>query len=358
MNNKFFVSCGEMSGDLHLSYIINGMKKIDTKAEFYGVVGDKSIAEGAVALQHIKDNDIMGFTEIIKKYKYFKNKAVEYVEFIKKHNIKNIIFIDYGGFNIRFFELIKKETSDIRTFYYIPPKVWAWGEKRIEKLEKVDEIIVIFPWEKEFYDKKGVKANYFGNPFIDKYDFSEKFGKKILLLPGSRRQEIIKILPIMLDFVKENKNENFILKLADESHITYVEFDENEYSNLEISYDTLKNLREYSRLAIATSGTVTFETALMGLPVIVGYKTSFINEFIAKKILHIKYISLTNIGMKMEILPELLQKDFNTDKIKEKVNLIDNSKDSVIQLLLDSRNSMGKKGVIEQISKFILERAL
>ena len=358
MNNKFFVSCGEMSGDHHLSYIIKGIKKIDSSSEFYGMVGDKSIAEGATVLQHIKDNDIMGFTEIIKKYKYFKNKAVEYIEFIKKNNIKNIIFVDYGGFNIRFFELLKKEISDIRTFYYIPPKVWAWGEKRIIKLEKVDEIIVIFPWEKEFYDKKGIRVSYFGNPFIDKYDFSDKYGEKILLLPGSRRQEITKILPVMLNFVKENKEENFILKLADESHITYVEFNKKEYPNLEISFGTLQELRKFSRLAIATSGTVTFETALMGLPVIVGYKTSFINEFIAKKILKIQYISLTNIGMKREVLPELLQKNFNPNKMKEKVNFIDNSKNDVVKLLAESRNTMGQKGVIEQISEFILERAL
>lgn len=358
MNKKFFVSCGEMSGDLHLSYIIKGIKRIDENTEFYGIVGDKSIKEGAVAVQHIKDNDIMGFTEALKKYRYFQKKAREYVEYIKINNIKNIIFVDYGGFNIRFFELLKKEINDIKTFYYIPPKVWAWGEKRIVKLKKIDEIIVIFPWEKEFYDSKNIRVNYFGNPFIDKYEFSDKYGEKILLLPGSRRQEIVKILPVMLDFAKRNKNENFILKLADETHISYIEFNEKDYPNLEISYLKLEDLRKEVKLAVATSGTVTFEMALMGLPVIVAYKTSPINVFIARNILKIKYISLTNIAMNQEILPELIQNDFTVENIEKNMNYIDNSKNNMLECLLECRRTMGEKGVVERIANFILERAL
>lgn len=358
MNNKFFVSCGEMSGDLHLSYIIKGLKKLDSSMEFYGMAGDKSASEGAVLVQHIKDNDIMGFAEAVKKYRYFKKKAGEYIDFIKKNNIKNIIFVDYGGFNLRFFEMLKKEIKDIKTFYYIPPKVWAWGEKRIEKLRKVDEVIVIFPWEKEYFDKKNMNSSYFGNPFIDKYEFSEKYGEKILLLPGSRKQEISKMLPVMLDFVKKRKDEKFILRLADESHMSYVPFNSSEYPNLEISFLRLEDIRNDLRMAVATSGTVTFEMALMGLPVIVGYKTSPLNVFIARNILKIAYISLTNIGAGKEVLPELIQKDFNVENIEKKVDYIDNSKETVIESLRESRYLMGDKGVVNRISQFILERVL
>ena len=358
MNNKFFVSCGEMSGDLHLSYIIRAVKKADTGAEFFGMAGDKSASEGAVLIQHIKDNDIMGFAEAVKKYKYFKKKAGEYIEFIKKNDIKNVIFVDYGGFNLRFFEMLKKEITDIKTFYYIPPKVWAWGEKRIEKLKKLDEVIVIFPWEKEYYDKKNMNVAYFGNPFIDKYEFLDNYGEKILILPGSRKQEIIKMLPVMLDFVKAEKNEKFVLRLADESHLNYMPFNQADYPNMEISFSKLENIRKDLRMAVATSGTVTFEMALMGLPVIVGYKTSPLNVFIARNILKIAYISLTNIGAGKEVLPELIQNDFNIKNIEKKMNYIDNSKKAVVESLRESRDLMGEKGVTDRISQFILERAL
>ena len=358
MNNKFFVSCGEMSGDLHLSYIIKAVKKTDPDAEFFGMAGDKSASEGAVLVQHIKDNDIMGFAEAIKKYSYFKKKAGEYIEFIKKNDIKNVIFVDYGGFNLRFFEMLKKEMPEIRTFYYIPPKVWAWGEKRIEKLKKVDEVIVIFPWEKEYYDKKNMNVAYFGNPFIDKYEFSDNYGEKVLLLPGSRKQEIVKILPIMLELVKGRENEKFILRLADKSHMAYVPFNETDFPNMEISFSKLEDIRKDLKMAVATSGTVTFEMALMGLPVIVGYKTSPLNVFIAKNILKINYISLTNIGAGKEVLPELIQNDFNVKNIEKKMNYIDNSKKDVIESLRESRDLMGGKGVTDRISQFILERAL
>lgn len=126
---KVFVSCGEMSGDLHLSYIIESIRKKDSDIEFYGVVGDKSIKAGANKVNHIKDNDIMGFVETVKKYKYFKNKAKEYLKFIQENNIDTVIFVDFGGFNLKFFDLLKKEIPKIKTIYYIPPKVWAWENR-------------------------------------------------------------------------------------------------------------------------------------------------------------------------------------------------------------------------------------
>ena len=134
---KIFISCGEMSGDLHASYIVEEMRKKDENVEFFGVVGDKSIEVGVKAVNHIKNNDVMGFVEALKKYSYFTEKAHEYLEFIKKSGIETVIFVDFGGFNLKFFELLKKkilekELQNLRMIYYIPPKVWAWGKKRID----------------------------------------------------------------------------------------------------------------------------------------------------------------------------------------------------------------------------------
>ena len=207
-----------MSGDLHLSYIIEEIRKKDPNISFYGVIGDKSINAGANKITHIKDNDIMGFIEALKKYGYFKQKAEEYLKYIKDNNIETVIFVDFGGFNLRFFKLLKKNIPSIKTIYYIPPKIWAWGKNRIKTIKEFDDVIVIFPFEKEYFHKiekkSGLYVKYFGNPLVDKYEFSEKLGHKIMLLPGSRKQEIKKYIPIVIELVKsrEMKNEKFIMK--------------------------------------------------------------------------------------------------------------------------------------------------
>ncbi len=368
-NEKIFVSCGEMSGDMHLSYIIEEMKKQDSKVEFFGVVGDKSIAAGAVKVNHIKDNDIMGFVEALKKYSYFKKKALEYLKYIEDNNINTVIFVDFGGFNIKFFELIKKHSPQIKTIYYIPPKVWAWGKKRIKKLKLFDEVIVIFPFEKKYFDgiedKSGLHVQYFGNPLVDKYDFSQKTGNKILLLPGSRKQEIMKFIPVILEFVKkkEMKDKKFILKMAHEDHIKYIEELEEKYNfkldkirNIEISFEKINSLRDKCKYAIATSGTVTFELSLMGLPVIVVYKTSTLNAFIARKILKIKYITLTNLNAEKEIFPELLQENFSADNLLLKCEEVEKNREKIVSVLEKERIKLGDKGVLEKIACYLLKK--
>ena len=373
---KIFISCGEMSGDLHASYIVEEMRKKNKNTEFFGVVGDKSIKAGVKAINHIKNNDIMGFVEALKKYRYFTKKAGKYLEFIKKNGIETVIFVDFGGFNLKFFELLKKkiqekELQDLKMIYYIPPKVWAWGKKRIEKLKKFDDVIVIFPFEKEYYDNglkkdgsKGLKVEYFGNPFVDKYEFSDELGEKILLLPGSRRQEIEKFLPVIIELIKNErvKNEKFLMKLASKEHLKYIESFEKEHKinvfkipNLEITFDEIKKIRKDCKFAIATSGTVTFEISLMGLPVIVVYKTSRINAFIARNIVKIKYITLTNLNANKEIFKELLQEDFSVEKLLEEIEIMEKNKEKIVLELKNERKKLGNSGVLEKIANYLLK---
>ena len=373
---KIFISCGEMSGDLHASYIVEEMRKKNKNTEFFGVVGDKSIKAGVKAINHIKNNDIMGFVEALKKYRYFTKKAGEYLEFIRKNGIETVIFVDFGGFNLKFFELLKKKIQekklqDLKMIYYIPPKVWAWGKKRIKKLKKFDDVIVIFPFEKEYYDNglkkdgsKGLKVEYFGNPFVDKYEFSDKLGEKILLLPGSRRQEIEKFLPVIIEVIKNErvKNEKFLMKLASKEHLKYIESFEKEHKiniskipNLEITFDEIKKIRKDCKFAIATSGTVTFEISLMGLPVIVVYKTSRINAFIARNIVKIKYITLTNLNANKEIFKELLQEDFSVEKLLEEIEIMEKNKEKIVLELKNERKKLGNSGVLEKIANYLLK---
>ena len=373
---KIFISCGEMSGDLHASYIVEEMRKKNKNTEFFGVVGDKSIKAGVKAINHIKNNDIMGFVEALKKYRYFTKKAGEYLEFIRKNGIETVIFVDFGGFNLKFFELLKKKIQekklqDLKMIYYIPPKVWAWGKKRIEKLKKFDDVIVIFPFEKEYYDNglkkdgsKGLKVEYFGNPFVDKYEFSDELGEKILLLPGSRRQEMEKFLPVIIELIKNEKvkNEKFLMKLASKEHLKYIESFEKEHKiniskipNLEITFDEIKKIRKDCKFAIATSGTVTFEISLMGLPVIVVYKTSRINAFIARNIVKIKYITLTNLNANKEIFKELLQEDFSVEKLLEEMEIMEKNKEKIVLELKNERKKLGNSGVLEKIANYLLK---
>lgn len=373
---KIFISCGEMSGDLHASYIVEEMRKKNKNTEFFGVVGDKSIKAGVKAINHIKNNDIMGFVEALKKYRYFTKKAGEYLEFIRKNGIETVIFVDFGGFNLKFFELLKKKIQekklqDLKMIYYIPPKVWAWGKKRIEKLKKFDDVIVIFPFEKEYYDNglkkdgsKGLKVEYFGNPFVDKYEFSDELGEKILLLPGSRRQEMEKFLPVIIELIKNEKvkNEKFLMKLASKEHLKYIESFEKEHKiniskipNLEITFDEIKKIRKDCKFAIATSGTVTFEISLMGLPVVVVYKTSRINAFIARNIVKIKYITLTNLNANKEIFKELLQEDFSVEKLLEEIEIMEKNKEKIVLELKNERKKLGNSGVLEKIANYLLK---
>lgn len=188
---KIFVSAGEVSGDLHLSYLVKNILEIDSSVKFYGAAGDLSRAAGVEIVQDIKELAVMGFVEGLKKYSFLKKRAKEYLNFIKENKIDKVILVDYGGFNLAFLKLLKSEVPEVEVYFYIPPKLWVWGEKRINTLKLADHILVIFPWEVEFYKKHGIKAVYYGNPFSEKYHLIENRGDKILLLPGSRKQEKI-----------------------------------------------------------------------------------------------------------------------------------------------------------------------
>lgn len=352
---KFFVSTGEASGDLHLSYLVKSVKARYKDVDFVGVAGEKSLREGVEILQDINELAIMGFTEVLKKYKFLKQKAYEYLQYIKDNQIKNVILVDYGGFNVKFLELLKNEIKDIKVFYYIPPKVWIWGEKRVEKLRLADYIMVIFPWEVDFYKKHNINAIYFGNPFTDFYKKVERTGNKILLLPGSRRQEIKTMLPVFEEIINDLEDDKFILKLNSNQDLKYTE-NFKKYNNLEIVIDKkLKDIVSDCKLSVATSGTITLELALLGLPSIVVYKTTFINYLIGKYILKIGYISLPNLVLNDEIFPELIQKDCEAKNIEKYMKKILESLPEIEEKIENMRNKVEGKAVVQSYADFLIK---
>lgn len=353
---KFFVSTGEMSGDLHLSYLVKEIIREDDNAVFYGVAGKHCESVGVNITQDIKELAVMGFTEALMKYKFLRKKADEYLEFIEENKIDKVILVDYGGFNLRFLKLLKERLPHVEVYYYIPPKLWVWGEKRIKTLKLADHIMVIFPWEVEFYKKHGVEAVYFGNPFIDKYEVIEDRENEILLLPGSRRQEVKKLLPIMLEVVRDKKDEKFLLKLASEEHLEWVEEELTKYSNLRVESNIrLKDAIKRSKIALAASGTVILELALMGIPGIVLYKTNKINEFIARYILKLGYVSLPNLTLNQEVYPELLQKDCNADKISLEMNRIFENTGKTMNKIKEIREKLSGDHVIKSYAHYVLK---
>ena len=352
---KFFVSTGEVSGDLHLSYLVKAMLEKNKDMKFYGAAGNHSRAQGVEVIQDIEELAIMGFTEVFKKYSFLKKKANEYIDFIKKEKIDKVILVDYGGFNLKFLELLKKEAPEVEVFYYIPPKLWIWGEKRITKLVKADHIMVIFPWEVDFYKKHGVDAVYFGNPFVDKYSVIERTGNNILLLPGSRKQEIRTLIPIMLKVVEKKKDETFLLKLSSSDHLKWIDEDLNKYKNLKIVSDkSLAECVKESKTAVAASGTVTLELALMGIPVIVVYRTNFINAFIARHILKVGFVSLPNLTLNREVYPELLQEKCNPEEIEKYLDYFENSKEKIAEDIAEVRKKLSGKDVVKSYGNFLI----
>lgn len=353
---KIFVSCGEVSGDLHLSYLVKSIMKEHKNIEFYGVAGKHSKEVGVNVIQDINELSIMGFTEVLKKYSFLKKKLREYIEFLKKEQIERVLLVDYGGFNLKFLEIIKKELPQIKVFYYIPPKLWVWGEKRVKKLRKADHIMVIFPWEVEFYKKHNIDVVYFGNPFVERYSIEKRENEYILLLPGSRRQEIKALIPVMLELAKKNNKTKYLLKLSQKEHLEWIEKDISKYENITIEVEKdLEVCVKKSKIAVAASGTVTLELALMGIPTIVVYKTNWINYFIAKYILKVGFVSLPNITVNREIFPELLQQKCNLTEIEQNVKFIlDNTEkaDKNIKLVIDK---LSGENITEKYADFLLK---
>lgn len=356
MDKKIFVSTGEVSGDLHLSYIAKHILEEDPSVKIYGVAGEHSKAVGVEIIQDINELAIMGFVEVIKKYSFLKKKAREYVDFIKKEGIDKVILVDYGGFNLRFLELLKNEAPKVEIFYYIPPKVWVWGEKRVEKIKLADHIIVIFPWEVDFYKKHGVDVIYYGNPFVEKYEKIQEIGEHILLLPGSRKQEIKTIFPEMLEVVKSMPEREFIVKLSSREHVRWIDEDLSKLTNLTLEFEMgLKDCVKISQIAIATSGTVTLELALLGIPTVVVYKGNPINAFIARTFLNIGFISLPNLTLNEEVFPELIQEKCTAKHIIDAMNVILDDRKRVTRKIEEVRQKLSGEHITKRYAQYILE---
>lgn len=357
---KYYIISGEASGDLHASNLMKEISLKDPEADFRCWGGDLMKEAGGDIVKHYKDLNYMGFWEVIKNI----NIILKNLKFCKSDIIKYspdvLILVDYPGFNMRIAKYIS--SFSIPIMYYISPQVWAWKEKRVEEIRRfVTKLFVILPFEKDFYKKHSIDVTYVGHPLIDAvHDFKENkaipktnfFNNNnlndlpiITLLPGSRKQEIIKKLPIMLAAVQD-KMEDYQVVIGG----VYLQadiYDQYIDNRVKVVFGDTYNLLNYSHVALVTSGTATLETALFNVPQVVCYKSSWFSYQIAKMLVrNINYISLVNLILDKQCVKELIQSDLNKFNLTNELNNILNN-DRQIQILNDYKElikTCGGKG--------------
>ena len=331
---KYYVIAGEASGDLHGSNLIKELKKIDDSADIRCWGGDLMQQAGGALVKHYRDLAFMGFTEVVKNLGAILNNLKFCKQDILQFRPDALILIDYPGFNLRIAKWAKQQKlfaeSGGKVIYYISPQVWAWKENRVKKMkENIDKMIVIIPFEKDYFKNKwNWDVEYVGHPLVEEIDSrqsamgSQQFSKKpiVALLPGSRKQEIEKKLPVMLEVSKFFPDHQFTIAEAPSvEHEFYQDFT-RPYSNVDAVRSQTYNLLMHAKAALVTSGTATLEAALIGVPEVVCYKGSPISYQIAKRVIKVKYISLVNLIMNKLVVKELIQDELTTENLKHELH--------------------------------------
>ncbi|MBA4298744.1 MAG: lipid-A-disaccharide synthase [Cyclobacterium sp.] len=327
---KFYIISGERSGDLHASNLVLAMQKLDLNSKFRGMGGSYSADAGVDLVVDYSEVGVMGFLEVVLGFR----KVLKYLSLIKKdllvYRPDALILVDYGGFNMKIAAFAKE--NGIPVHYYIPPKVWAWNQKRALKLKAfTDQIYSILPFEPEFFEKYDMNVHYVGNPLLDeirKFKSHDFFFQKnelsyqpiIALLPGSRKQEINGMLDRLVSLVREFPNAQFVI--AGVGSLPELAYDPARTAGIKVVIDQTYDLLSHATVAVVASGTATLETALFRVPQIVVYRTSSISYMIAKNLIRVPYISLVNLIAGKEVVKELIQDDFTVENLKGELNRI------------------------------------
>ena len=330
---KYYIIAGEASGDLHGSNLIKQLNMLDAAANIRCWGGDKMETAGATLVKHYRELAFMGFIEVLKNITViFKN-----LSFCKKDILAFkpdvLVLIDYPGFNLRIAKWGKEQ--NIKIIYYISPQVWAWKENRVKMMKQcIDQMLVILPFEKEYYKNKwNWNVEYVGHPLLEEVE-NEKWKMEnekrkvqndkaiIAVLPGSRKQEILKKLPVMLDVSMQLKDYQFVIAKAPGVEDEFYNELMKDYNNVSSVSNQTYSLLKQSTAALVTSGTATLETALFGVPQVVCYKGSEISYQIAKRLINIKYISLVNLILDKEVVKELIQAEMNVTQLTHELKNI------------------------------------
>lgn len=385
MNAKnVLMIAGEASGDLHGASLIRELKKIDSSLKIFGVGGDKMQAEGMELIYHIDKMAFLGFVEVVKHLPFIKKVQSDLIDEVKNRNVKEVVLIDYPGFNLNIAKKLKalelKPEPALQAgrlepelIYYITPQVWAWGKGRVKKIKELfNKVLVVFPFEEKFFKSKNVNAEFVGHPliqeinsynFLDRDQLIKKFdldpAKEILLiLSGSRKQEVKTIFPEAIKAASKLADEfNMQIVAACSSNLDEKVFYElSDKKNFKVIKDYTYDLLKHSKFGIIKSGTSTLEAGLMKLPFIIVYKTSWLTYMIGKSLVKIKNIGMANIVLDEQVVPELIQNDANADCIYSTVKKILSNTDSLNRIkdkLKRIKEVLGDKNAPENAAKII-----
>ncbi|HOS58253.1 MAG TPA: lipid-A-disaccharide synthase [Bacteroidales bacterium] len=363
---KYYIVAGEPSGDLHASFLMKEIKNNDKDADFRCWGGDLMEQNGGEIVKHYKELAFMGFVEVLLNLKTILNNLVICKTDILLYQPDVVILVDYPGFNLKIAKFAKE--NNFKVVYYISPQIWAWKKGRVNLIKKyVDKMLTILPFEKEFYAKYNYEVDYVGHPLLDEIEhtngeennFREQYSLSekpiIALLPGSRKQEIKKMLPLMLQVVDYFTDYQFIISGVTWQEISLYKNILKE-KNIPILFDNDLLLRHASA-AIVTSGTATLETALYNVPQVVCYKGNIISYYIARWLIKdIQHISLVNIIADKEIVRELIQKELNLKNLQKELKKITDDSEKIEQIQKDYlflRKKLGGKGTSKRAADII-----
>lgn len=349
---RYFIIAGEASGDLHGARLMESILKQDPGAEFAYWGGDSMLAVAPGLRMHYREVSIMGFIEVLMKIRQIRKNLLLCQKHILDFKPDVFIAIDFPGFNLRMVEFAKQQ--GLKTVYYIAPKIWAWNEKRGKKLEAyVDLLLLIFPFESEYFKKWKVRSVYVGNPLIETIqpgNPSQDDRKRIVLMPGSRQQEILRTLPIMAELSQSWPQHQFHLAAAPGIAPEFYEYFRIN-DRIKIEYQKTYELLATADAAIVCSGTATLETALFRVPQVCVYVGSPISMFLAKQFVKVKYISLVNLILNRLAITELIQEQYTLPRLqKELSEVMDHGiRHNALMASYDElRNSLGESGATDR----------
>jgi len=367
---KYYIIAGEASGDLHGSNLVASIRQKDPGAKIRAWGGEKMRRNGANVVKNYHDLAFMGFVEVLMNLNTILKNFNICKKDITEFNPDAIILIDYPGFNLKIAKWAKKK--GFKVFYYISPQVWAWKRRRVYTIKKVvDKMLCILPFEKKFYDNYDVDCQFVGHPLLDEIAKVEpvdkdKFYKAnrlnpkkelIALLPGSRKQEVSRMLTVMLDVVKMFPNYQFVIACAPSLPVSYYKKIIGEKSNVRLVVNRTYQLLQLSSAAIVTSGTATLETALLDVPEVVCYKANKISYLIARQVARVKYICLVNLIMDRLVVKELIQGDMTANSIRDELQSLLNSSKRQKKLLEDYEELkyvLGNAGASDRAAETII----
>jgi lipid-A-disaccharide synthase len=363
---KVLFITGEASGDMHASNLIASLKKINRGIQFYGIGGEEMDKAGVRLIYPSDKISVVGFSEVLLKISNLKEARKQISICTKENKFDFAVTVDFPGFNIPIAKYLKNK--GIPVFYFITPQIWAWGKWRGRSLSKYfRHLFVIYPFEKAFLEKEGIKSSFLGNPLLDIVKVQGKTKRKDLLpgdpliaiLPGSRESEIkrllIPILKAFRIFTQKYPKSKAVIALCHQENLTLtMELGKGLLDGVEVFYEKTYEILEAADLAIVSSGTATIEAGILQTPMVIVYKLSYFSWIISKILARVKYIGLVNIVLSKKIVPELIQREVNPRRISKELEKVYAYREKITEQLKKIPTILGHEGVYDRIAYKIL----